>query len=130
MVVAIPEGAVADLPKDLFADVPGDVVVVDTGNYYPSRDGRIPAIEQGELESVWVGDNGTPQTGARSRRGAKLMRAITYSRYRPPDVLQLSEVRKSVPKDDEVLVRVLAAEGLVLFQFLRVVPGLPSPGCW
>ncbi len=38
------------------------------------------------------------------------MRAITYSRYGPPDVLQLSEVRKPVPKDDEVLVRVRAAE--------------------
>ena len=38
------------------------------------------------------------------------MRAITYSRYGPPDVLQLSEVRTPVPKDDEVLVRVRAAE--------------------
>ena len=38
------------------------------------------------------------------------MKAITYSRYGPPDVLQLSEVRKPVPKHDEVLVRVRAAE--------------------
>ena len=38
------------------------------------------------------------------------MRAITYSKYEPPDVLQLSEVRTPVPKDDEVLVRVRAAE--------------------
>ena len=33
------------------------------------------------------------------------MRAITYSRYGPPDVLQLSEVRTPVPKDDEVLIQ-------------------------
>ena len=45
--------------------------------------------------------------------GAESMRAITYSRYGPPDVLQLSEVRKPVPKDDEVLVRVRAAEAWV-----------------
>jgi predicted dinucleotide-binding enzyme len=42
------------LPRDLFAGVPADVVVIDTGNYYPTRDGRIPAIEQGQPESAWV----------------------------------------------------------------------------
>ena len=46
--------AVPDLPRDLFAGVPADVVVIDTGNYYPTRDGRIPAIEQGQPESAWV----------------------------------------------------------------------------
>src|SRR5688572_18232952 len=56
VIVTIPEGAVADLPKDLFANVPADVVVVDTCNYYPSRDGDIPAIGQGQPESAWVGD--------------------------------------------------------------------------
>lgn len=56
VVVTIPQQAVADLPKDLFAGVPADVVVIDTGNYYPSRDGRIPAIEEGQLESAWVAE--------------------------------------------------------------------------
>lgn len=54
VIVTIPQRAVADLPKDLFAGVPADVVVIDTGNYYPSRDGSIPAIEQGQPESAWV----------------------------------------------------------------------------
>ena len=35
VVVTIPEAKVRDLPKDLFARVPDDVVVIDTGNYYP-----------------------------------------------------------------------------------------------
>src|SRR5918993_4736756 len=48
VIVTIPERAVQDLPKDLFAGVPDDVVVIDTGNYYPARDGSIPAIEQGQ----------------------------------------------------------------------------------
>lgn len=56
VVVTIPERAVADLPKDLFQDVPADVVVIDTGNYYPSRDGRITPIEEGKPESVWVSE--------------------------------------------------------------------------
>ncbi|MDH3621788.1 MAG: NAD(P)-dependent alcohol dehydrogenase [Gammaproteobacteria bacterium] len=38
------------------------------------------------------------------------MKAITYSRYGPPDVLQLEDVPEPVPKDDEVLIKVRAAE--------------------
>jgi predicted dinucleotide-binding enzyme len=56
VVVTIPEKAVKDLPEDLFAGVPDDVVVIDTGNYYPARDGRIPAVEQGQPESAWVAE--------------------------------------------------------------------------
>jgi hypothetical protein len=54
VIVTIPEGKISTLPKDLFAGVPDDVVAVDTGNYYPQRDGRIAAIEDGMIESQWV----------------------------------------------------------------------------
>jgi 8-hydroxy-5-deazaflavin:NADPH oxidoreductase len=54
VIVTIPEGKVPDLPKDLFAGVPESVVVIDTGNYYPQRDGRIAEIENGMPESAWV----------------------------------------------------------------------------
>lgn len=61
VIVTIPQRAVADLPKDLFAGVPDDVIVIETGNYYPSRDGSIPAIEEGLPESAWVaGQLGRP----------------------------------------------------------------------
>lgn len=38
------------------------------------------------------------------------MRAITYSRYGPPEVLRIEEVSRPVPAADEVLIRVRAVE--------------------
>jgi 8-hydroxy-5-deazaflavin:NADPH oxidoreductase len=55
VVVTIPERNVPNLPKELFAEAGANVVVVDTGNYYPRhRDGRIAEIESGTPESRWV----------------------------------------------------------------------------
>jgi predicted dinucleotide-binding enzyme len=55
VIVTIPEKNIPDLPANLFSGVPADVVVVDTGNYYPQqRDGRIAGIELGATESRWV----------------------------------------------------------------------------
>src|SRR5215208_3856209 len=55
VIVTIPLKNVPQLPPGLFRDVPADVVVVDTGNYYPQqRDGRIDAIEDRVTESRWV----------------------------------------------------------------------------
>jgi predicted dinucleotide-binding enzyme len=40
----------------LIASVPAETVVIDTSNYYPARDGRIEAIEDGQVESLWVAE--------------------------------------------------------------------------
>ncbi|MGF6849357.1 putative dinucleotide-binding enzyme [Chitinophaga sp. W3I9] len=55
IVVTIPQKSITDLPKNIFKDLPEDVVVIDTGNYYPTlRDGIIPALIQSGIDSLWV----------------------------------------------------------------------------
>jgi predicted dinucleotide-binding enzyme len=55
IIVTIPEKSIPSLPKGLLANLGPNVVVADTGNYYPQqRDGRIAAIEDGLTESGWV----------------------------------------------------------------------------
>ncbi len=53
------------------------------------------------------------------------MKAIVYTHYGSPDVLQLKEVEKPTPKDDEVLVQVHAASiNAADLHYLRAAPFL------
>ena len=55
VIVTIPEKNIPELPAGLLAALPGDTVVIDTGNYVPElRDGHIDAIDAGMPESRWV----------------------------------------------------------------------------
>ena len=47
MVVSIPVKAIADVPATALAGTP----VLDTGNYYPQRDGQIEVLDNGALTS-------------------------------------------------------------------------------
>ena len=51
------------------------------------------------------------------------MKAIVYHKYGSPDVLQLEEVQKPAPKDNEVLIKVKAASVNALdWRFMRADP--------
>lgn len=55
VILAIPLSAIARLPKSLFASLPKTVPVVSTSNYYPELgDPRIPEMDAGQVESLWV----------------------------------------------------------------------------
>ncbi len=54
LVVAIPMKSVPLLPKDLLQELPAKSPIIDTGNYYPLRDGLIDAIGAGKTESEWT----------------------------------------------------------------------------
>ena len=70
------------------------------------------------------------------------MKAVVYDRYGPPGVLRVDEVERPVPRDDELLVRVLAttvnrldchtreanrSNGVVISGVSRLVSGIAGP---
>ena len=54
LVIAIPMKSVLLLPNDLLASLPVASPILDTGNYYPLRDGFIDEIDKGMVESQWT----------------------------------------------------------------------------
>src|SRR5712672_822380 len=52
--IVVPQKAIPELPKGLLNKAKKETIVIDVGNYYPFRDGRIDEIENGLTESVWV----------------------------------------------------------------------------
>jgi 8-hydroxy-5-deazaflavin:NADPH oxidoreductase len=54
LIITIPVKAVSSLPKDLLRDLPAESPIIDTGNYYPLRDGLIDGIGAVMAESEWT----------------------------------------------------------------------------
>jgi predicted dinucleotide-binding enzyme len=52
IIISIPEKAIPELPAGLFEN--SKATIVDTGNYYPIRDGQIEEIQNGLMDSQWV----------------------------------------------------------------------------
>ena len=58
--------------------------------------------------------------GSRQQQGGNPMKAIVNETYGSPDVLELQEVEKPTPKDDEVLMLVRASSVNTSLRVLRL----------
>jgi len=52
--IVVPQKSIPELPKGLLNKAKKETIVIDVGNYYPFRDGRIDEIESGLTDSAWV----------------------------------------------------------------------------
>ncbi|MBE8720806.1 NADPH-dependent F420 reductase [Sphingobacterium pedocola] len=52
IIIAIPQKAMLKLPVEILSV--SEAVIVDAGNYYPSRDGKITDIKNGLTDSEWT----------------------------------------------------------------------------
>lgn len=52
VIIAIPQKAMVNLPVDILSA--SKAIIVDAGNYYPSRDGQIADIKNGLTDSEWT----------------------------------------------------------------------------
>ncbi|MCJ7992803.1 NAD(P)-binding domain-containing protein [Priestia sp. OVS21] len=53
LIISLPIEAMPSI-RNIINQVEEEVIIVDTSNYYPFRDGKIEEIENGMVESVWV----------------------------------------------------------------------------
>jgi len=72
--LVLPQKAFPVLPKGLLNKAKKETIVIDVGNYYPWRDGRIDEIESGLTESAWV----EKQIG---RPVVKVLNSIVYKAF-------------------------------------------------
>lgn len=54
LAIAVPLIEIPKLAKEISQKITPATTVIDTANYYPIRDGRIAALENGMPESIWV----------------------------------------------------------------------------
>lgn len=115
---------------ELLADVPEETVVIDTSNYYPHRDGNIAAIDNGQVESVWVSEKiGRPIAKAWNAIGAGSL----ADRNRPlgdPNRIAIP-IAADRDRDREVTISLVNGSGVDAFdagsiaESWRLQPGAP-----
>lgn len=117
--------------KSLLTEVPDGTVVIDTSNYYPMRDGKIDALEAGQVESLWVVEQlGRPIAKAWNAIGARAFAESGVSRGSPGRIAIPIAADRKVDRD--VAMRLVEETGFDAFDAgaladsWRQQPGSPA----
>ena len=127
IVLAIPFGKYPDLAS-LFNDVPADVVVIDTSNYYPFRDGAVAEVDGGKPESVWVSE----QIGRPVVKAWNAVLAVTLAERGQPNRASgriAIPVAGDAPKAKATAMQLVEATGFDTVD-AGSLRGLPAPTAW
>ena len=89
LIVSIPFARIPEI-RPLVDDLPTGAVLLDTSNYYPMRDGDITALDQGQVESLWVSE----QLG---RPVVKAWNAITAQSFNTKSTARGTSGRIAIP---------------------------------
>ncbi|MGW7265949.1 NADPH-dependent F420 reductase [Streptomyces sp. NPDC054842] len=55
VILSVPFARIPDV-AGLFGSVPAETVVIDTSNYFPQLNGPVEAVDNGQVESLWVAE--------------------------------------------------------------------------
>src|SRR5260221_2152936 len=111
--IVVPQKAIPELPKELLNRAQKETIVIDVGNYYPFRDGRIDELENGLTETVWVERQiGRPVVKALNTIPSKALMAAG----RPPEVeiVSLFQYLETTPRQKKSLLNSLIESGSIL----------------
>jgi 8-hydroxy-5-deazaflavin:NADPH oxidoreductase len=130
IILSIPLNKLSDM-KDLLAGLPDNVIVADTSNYYPLRDGHIDALDNGQVESEWVSE----QVGRPIIKVFNNVLAETFADHGRPAGVE-GRIALSVAGDDPEAKKIVmslveetgfdAIDGGTLAQSWRQQPGTPA----
>ncbi|KSZ56083.1 NADP oxidoreductase [Rhodococcus pyridinivorans KG-16] len=129
VIISVPLNRIPDVVP-VMSEAPRDALVIDTSNYYPMRDNKIEALEQGQVESVWVAEQlGRPVAKAWNSIGAKSF-AINGTPAGTPNRIAIP-VAADDPKDRQATMALVEETGFtaydagVLAESWRQQPGTP-----
>ena len=129
VIVSIPLNRIPDVVPTMSA-VPSETIVIDTSNYYPFRDGVIDALEEGQVESLWVSEQlGRPIAKAWNAIGSGSF-AVNGKPAGSPDRLAIP-VAADRDEDRKLTMALVEETGFTavdagdLFETWRQQPGTP-----
>ncbi|MFB9080622.1 NADPH-dependent F420 reductase [Flavobacterium procerum] len=79
LIISIPFSQINNIAKTIKENIDERTIIIDTGNYYPVRDGSIDEILEGKPESIWVSEKlGLPVAKAWNSVGAAVLKNNGY----------------------------------------------------